>query len=64
MPKIISVGLRITEKQPLKKFKILLFLAAFISKIKIAENFNFQRVKYFGKGLLTLKIRHIRFNYC
>ena len=44
--------------------KILSFLAPFISKIKTADIFNFLSVKYFGKGLLFLKIRHIRVNYC
>ena len=40
------------------------FLASFISKIKTADIFNFLSVKYFGKGLLFLKIWHIRVNYC
>ena len=44
--------------------KILSFLAPFISKIKTADIFNFLSVKYFGKGLLFLKIWHIRVNYC
>ena len=62
--KIISIGPRITEKLPFKKLKILSFLAPFISKIKTADIFNFLSVKYFGKGLLFLKIWHIRVNYC
>ena len=44
--------------------KILSFLASFISKIKTADIFNFLSVKYFGKGLLFLKIWLIRINYC
>ena len=44
--------------------KILFFLASFISKIKTADIFNFLSVKYFDKGLLFLKIWHIRVNYC
>ena len=44
--------------------KILSFLAPFISKIKTADIFNFLSVKYFGKGLLFLKIWQIRVNYC
>ena len=40
------------------------FLAPFISKIKIADIFNFLSVKYFGKGLLFLKFWLIRVNYC
>ena len=40
------------------------FLEPFISKIKTADIFNFLSVKYFGKGLLFLKIWHIRVNYC
>ena len=63
-PKIISIGPRIKEKLPFKKLKILSFLAPFISKIKTADIFNFLSVKYFGKGLLFLKIWHIRVNYC
>ena len=43
--------------------KILSFLVSFISKIKTADILNFLSVKYFGKGLLFLKIRHIRVNY-
>ena len=64
MPKIISIGPPITEKRPFKKLKILSFLVAFISKIKTADVFNFLSVKYFGKGLLFLKIWHIKVNYC
>ena len=64
MPKIISIGPPITEKRPFKKLKILSFLALFISKIKTADIFNFLSVKYFGKGLLFLKIWHLRVNYC
>ena len=63
-PKIISIGLCIMEKRPFKKFKILSFLTPFISKIKRADIFNFLSVKYFGKGLLFLKIWLIRVNYC
>ena len=63
-PKISSIGLPITEKRPFKKLKILSFLVPFISKIKTADIFNFLSVKYFGKGLLFLKIWHIRVNYC
>ena len=44
--------------------KILSFLAPFISKIKTSDIFNFLSVKYFGKGLLFLKIWHIKVNYC
>ena len=62
--KIISTGPRITEKLPLKKLKILSFLAPFISKIETADIFNFLSVKYFGKGLLFLKIWHIKVSYC
>ena len=40
------------------------FLAPCISKIKTADIFNFLSVKYIGKGLLFLKIWHIRVNYC
>ena len=64
MPKIISIGSCITEKLPFKKLKMLFFLAPFISKIKTADIFNFLSVKYFGKGLLFLKIWYIRVNYC
>ena len=46
------------EKQPFKKLKIISFLASFISKIKIADIFNFVSVKYFDKRLLFLKIYH------
>ena len=63
-PKIISIGTRITEKLPFKKLKILSFLASFISKTKTGDIFNFPSVKYFIKGLLFLKIWHIRVNYC
>ena len=63
-PKIISIGPRITEKLPFKKLKILSFLAPFISKTKTAEIFIFLLVKYFGRGLLFLKIRHKRVNDC
>ena len=49
-------GAPITEKRPFKKFKILAFLASFISNIKLADIFNFLSVKYFSKGLLFLKI--------
>ena len=44
--------------------KILSFLVLFISKMKTADIFNFLSVKYFGKGLLFLKIWLIRVNYC
>ena len=44
--------------------KILSFLALFSSKIKTADIFNFLSGKYFCKGLLFLKIWHIRVNYC
>ena len=60
-PKIISIGSRITEKQPLKKLKILFFLA--LIYFFLALKFFFFFVKYFGKGLLFLKIRHIRVKY-
>ena len=40
--------------------KILSFLAPFNSKIKTADFFNILSVKFFGKGLLFLKIWHIR----
>ena len=39
-------------------------MATFISKMKTADIFNFLSVKYFGKGLLFLKIWLIRVNYC
>ena len=63
-PKIISMGAPITKKRPFKKLEILSFLASFISKIKTADIFSFLSVKYFGKGLLFLKIWQIRVNYC
>ena len=44
--------------------KLLFFLVPFISKIKTADILNFLSVKYFDKGLLFLKIWHIRNNYC
>ena len=62
MPKVISIREPITEKQPFKK--VLSYLASFISNIKTADIFNFLSVKYFGKGLLFLKIWLIRINYC
>ena len=62
-PKIMSIGPPITEKQPFTKFKILLFLASFISKTKIVNIFSFPSVKYFG-CLLFLNISHISLNYC
>ena len=40
------------------------FLELFISKIKTADVFNFLSVKYIGKGLLFLKIWHIRVSDC
>ena len=50
-PKIISIGLPITEKRPFKNLKILSSLAPFISEIKRADIFNFLSVKYFDKRL-------------
>ena len=47
-PEIMSIGPPITEKQPFKELKILLFLALFISKIKTVDIFNFPWLKYFG----------------
>ena len=64
MPKIISIGLLITEKQPFKKLKNLSILARFISKIKKSHISNFLSVKYFGKRLLFLKIWNVRVNNC
>ena len=46
------------------KLKILSFLVPFISKIKTVDIFNFLSVKQFSKGLLFLKIWHIRVSYC
>ena len=63
-PKIIFIGPHITKKLPFKKLEILSFLAPFISKMKTADIFDFLSVKYFGKGLLSLKIWHITVNYC
>ena len=65
-PKITSIGPPITEKRPFKKLKMLSFLAPFISKIKTISIFYISAniVKYIGKGLLFLKIWHIRVNYC
>ena len=62
-PKIISIGQRITEKLPWK-LKMLSFLGVFYLKNKTTDIFNFLSVKYFGIGLLFLKIWHIRVNYC
>ena len=50
------------KKRPFEKLKS--FLASFISKIKTADIFNFLSAKYFGKGLLFLKIGHIIVKYC
>ena len=44
--------------------KISSYLAPFILKIKTTDILNFLSVKYFGKGLLFLKIWLIRVNYC
>ena len=55
MPKIISIGPLITEKQPSKNLKILSSLAPFISKPKKGNNLNFLPVKYFCKHLSFLK---------
>ena len=54
--KITFIGPPIAEKRSFKKLKILSFLAPFILKIKTTDIFNFLSVKYFGKGLLFLKI--------
>ena len=64
MPKIISIGPLITEKQSFEKLEILSILARFISKMKKADIFNFLSVKYFGKSFLFLKIWNVRINYC
>ena len=48
----------------LQKLKILSFLVLFISKIKIADIFNFPSVKYLDKRLSFLKIWHMWVNYC
>ena len=61
---IHRVGHPLRRNGPLKNWKFLSFLASFISKIKIAEIFNFLSVKYFGKGLLFMKLWLIRVNYC
>ena len=59
------IGAPITKKRPFKKFKILSFLASFISKIKKTTGiFNFLPVKYFGESLLFLKFWPIRVSYC
>ena len=63
-PKIISIGLLITEKRSFKKLKILSILARFISKIKKPDIFNFPSIKYFVKCFLFLKIWNVRVNYC
>ena len=63
-PKTISIRPCITEKLTFEKLKILSFLAPFISKLKRADILDFLSVKYFSKGLLFLKIWHIRLNYC
>ena len=44
--------------------KILSSLVPLISHIKIVDISNFLPVKCFGKGLVFLKIWHIRINYC
>ena len=62
-PKITSIGPPITQKRPFKKLKIWFFLAPFISKIKTVSIFDFLSVRYFSKGLLSLKNWHIRVNY-
>ena len=62
--KIISIGPPVMEKQPFEKLKTWSFLAPFISKIKTGDIFNFPSIKYFGKGLLFLKIWNMRVNYC
>ena len=40
------------------------FLAAPFPNKRIADIWNFQRIKYLGKGLLCLKKWGIGFNYC
>ena len=45
MPKIISIGPPVTEKQSFKILKILSSLAHFISKMKKDHNLNFPPVK-------------------
>ena len=62
--KIISMEAPITKKRPFKKLKILSFLASFNSKIETTDIFNFLSVRYFGKGLLFLKLWLVRVNYC
>ena len=64
IPKIISIGVLITEKRSFKKLKILSILVRLFSKIKKPESFNFRLRKYFVKCFLFLKIRNVRVNYC
>ena len=52
------------EKRPVKKMKILSFLASLISKIKKITFFHLLAVRYFSKGLLFLKIWHTKVSYC
>ena len=64
MPKIISIGPLITEKQSFRKLKTLSILACFISKMKKPDIFNFPSIKCFVKRFLDLKIWNVRVNYC
>ena len=62
-PKITSIGPPNTEKRPFKKFKTFIFFGAFYFKKKTSDIFNFLSAKSFSKGLLLLKIWHIKVNY-
>ena len=56
MPKIISIGHPITEKEPIENLKILSPLAPFISKTEKANSLNFLSDKYFSKHLKQFDI--------
>ena len=57
MPKIISIGLLITEKRSFKKLKILsIWRFLFQKQRKKPEIFNFPLIKYFVIRFLFLKI--------
>ena len=62
--KTMLIGPPITEKQPFKKLKILLFLLPFTSKTKIVDIFNFPSLKCFGYCLSFLNIWHILLINC
>ena len=63
-PKIMSIGLPITEKRPFKKLKTLLLLVPFISKTKIVDIFSFPSVKCYRYCLSLLNNWQISVNYC